>query len=196
MAAAVPDKTQLEFSHSLSRDAPHGAVDIAQFRQGMRALAGAVTVLTTGSGAARLGLTATAVCSLSGEPPRLIACVNQRGVTFEAMRSHGAIAVNVLSGDQIAVAQRFAGMDKSTEDRFARGLWRAGAWRGVPVLDGSCCSFECAIAEIVDAGTHGILICDIMGVSVDPHAKPLLYSDGRFATLHEELADPRYALQF
>ncbi len=186
----------LPFSHSLPRQMRGGAVDIGQFRLGMRALTGAVTVLTTGSGQERLGLTATAVCSLSGEPPRLLACVNQRGTTFGAMRAKAVLAVNVLSAGQIGIAERFAGMDKSGEDRFAMGVWREGQWGALPILEGACSTFECAITEIIDACTHGIVIADIMAVTTTADAKPLLYSDGRFAFVHEPFVDPRHAFSF
>ena len=48
-------------------------VDPAAFRAGMREFAAGVTLITTGTGTERRGLTATAVCSMSVEPPSLIA---------------------------------------------------------------------------------------------------------------------------
>jgi flavin reductase (DIM6/NTAB) family NADH-FMN oxidoreductase RutF len=66
----MPQHTS-SFAHALPREGPSGCVDLASFRAGMRALAGAVTVLTTVHDGRRWGLTATAVCSVSADPPRL-----------------------------------------------------------------------------------------------------------------------------
>ena len=45
-------------------------------RVGMRNLAAAVTIITARDGDSHLGLTATAVCSVTAEPPRLVVFVN------------------------------------------------------------------------------------------------------------------------
>jgi flavin reductase (DIM6/NTAB) family NADH-FMN oxidoreductase RutF len=160
----------------------------------MRALAGAVTVLTTVHEGLRWGLTATAVCSLSAEPPRLLACVNQRGASCAAFAGSRRMAVNVLADDQFAVAESFAGL-RFASDRFGAGRWTNGA-DGLPVLDGALGVFECRIAEMIDAGTHAVLIGDVVHVRTREEARPLLYCDGRFATLAEEPLDPRYGHQF
>jgi len=188
--------------HALPADARGDAVAPAAFRAGMRALAGAVTVLTTALDGRRAGLTATAVCSLSAEPPRLIACVNRRGASYAAFADSGVLCVNVLSSGQADVAQRFAGAGPpgpaAGADRFAAGRWHAGEATGAPVLAGAVGAFECRIAEIVEAATHGILVGDVVRVHApaDADAHPLLYADGRFATLAEPDFDPRHAFSF
>ncbi|MBV9077373.1 MAG: flavin reductase family protein [Methylobacteriaceae bacterium] len=184
------------FAHALPRDPSPGAADLLAFRRGMRALAGAVTVLATRLGDERWGLTATAICSLSAEPPRLLACINQRGASFAAFRESRLLSVNVLAENQFAVAERFAGLDGSAEDRFAAGVWRDGAVEGLPVLADAAATFECRVPELIDAGTHAILIGDILTVRSAPEARPLLYCDGRFTGVADEIFDPRYGFQF
>ena len=58
-------------------------VDSDRFRAGMAQLTGAVNIIATRNGQILSGLTASAVCSLSSEPPRLIACVNINGNSFQ-----------------------------------------------------------------------------------------------------------------
>jgi flavin reductase (DIM6/NTAB) family NADH-FMN oxidoreductase RutF len=193
MAAPLSDVAA--FAHALPRAAPAGGADPSAFRSGMRALAGAVTVLATVQEGRRWGLTATAVCSLSAEPPRLLACVNQRGASFAALQASRAFAVNVLADDQFAIAERFAGRDANAGDRFSSGAWHEGVL-GLPVIAGAVGAFECRVAEIIDAGTHAILIGDVVAVRTSDDARPLLYCDGRFASLAQELIDPRYGYQF
>ena len=55
------------------------------FKQGMRRLGGAVTIVSVAHDNIWAGLTATAVTSLSSSPPRLLACINQQGATFETV---------------------------------------------------------------------------------------------------------------
>ena len=184
----------MSFSHALAMDRPGDAVDLDGFRAGMRAWASGVTVLTSCDGETRVGLTATAMCSLSAEPPRLIACVNQRGPSFALMRQAGHFAVNVLAEGQTEVAQCFAGMN-AVADRFSIGSWCAGGYKGAPLLDGAACVFECAIAEIVDAITHGLIIADIKAAHVSD-AKPLLFAGGRFSKLEDDFIDPRHGFYF
>lgn len=184
----------MSFSHALAVEKPGDAVDLDGFRAGMRTWASGVTVLTTSDGVTRAGLTATAMCSLSAEPPRLIACVNQRGPSFALMRQAGHLAVNVLAEDQAEVAQGFAGMNPLA-DRFSVGTWRTGEYRGAPLLEGAVCVFECAIAEIVDAVSHGLVVADIKAAHVID-AKPLLFAGGRFLKLEEDLIDPRHSFYF
>ncbi len=62
------------------------AVEVARFRMGMRKLAGAVTIITSVRGGQRHGMTATAVCSVTCEPPTLLVRINKSTVTLASTR--------------------------------------------------------------------------------------------------------------
>ena len=99
-ASATPDKV-------------YSLVNAEAFRKGMRQLSAAVTVVTTGIDAQRrAGMTATAVCSVSAEPPQLLVCVNRRGEGHARIREWRNFCVNVLCHAQIGIAKRFAGMER------------------------------------------------------------------------------------
>src|SRR4051812_9237673 len=90
--------------------APPRAAGATPFKQGMRALAGAVTVVSIqGHEGTVSGLTATAVCSLSAEPPSLIVCVNRSASIAPALKLDAEFSLNVLAEDQIDIAQAFGG---------------------------------------------------------------------------------------
>src|SRR5438552_2915047 len=105
----------------------------ADFKKGMRALVGAVTVIAVqDANGFAAGITATAVCSLSADPPSLLVCVNRESAIAPALTLGAAFSVNVLADDQIEVAQAFGGQ-KGVKggSRFAFGAWvRSG--RDVP----------------------------------------------------------------
>lgn len=185
-AVFPPTSTGLDlpFSHALDRQGLRESVDLEAFCAGMRAVPGAVNIITTTWEGQRYGLTATAVCSLSAKPPRLLACVNQGGATFNAIRQSGFVAVNVTSDGQTDIAMRFAGMSGSdAEDRFAKGDWAEGSVGHLPVLSGACCSFQCRVAEIIDSVSHAIVIADIVDIITERPARPMVYCDGKFAAV-------------
>ena len=62
-------------------------VDVAAFRAAMARFPGAVTIVTARDGDERRGITATAVCSVSAEPPSLLVCLNKRTGTCAAVRA-------------------------------------------------------------------------------------------------------------
>lgn len=160
-------------------------ISLDQFRTGMQQLAAGVSVITTEHEGDRAGLTATAVCSLSAEPPRLLVSVNRAGYTFGLIAASRKICVNILSAAQADIAMQFASpAANGAEDRFASGDWRR-ALTGAPVLDDAVVSFDCRVAWIVDTGSHGIVIADIVHSASRPELAPLLYARGKFAQLTE-----------
>lgn len=154
-----------------------------QFKAGMRRLGAGVTIVTTFDGKVRAGLTATAVCSLSAEPPRLLVCVNRQAWPNPIIARAKRFSVNVLAAAQKGLALRFAGATgHQGEDRFAKGRWSVLA-TGAPILDGALASFDCELARAIPAGTHTIFIGRVVSVVSRKGGKALLYADGAFAGL-------------
>lgn len=165
-----------------------GAVNLDHFRNGMRRLTGAVNLVTTAHEGQLHGLTATAVCSLSGEPPRVLACVNVVGKTFDYILQSRRMGVNVLAYRHLDLARRFANMtDIGPEHRFADAQWIA-PHSGAPVLADALVAFDCRVNEIFVTPSHGVIIGEIKHVSFGPEGPPLLYSNGSFTTLRTDLA--------
>jgi len=161
------------------------SVSPEQFRNGMRRLGGAVNIVTSAHGDIFAGLTATAVTSLSADPPRLLSCINRAGATYETISKGRCVAVNVLGAQHKQLAMRFAGMDGEPEtDRFSTEAWEAGA-SGAPIFNEALVSFDCEVESILDAGSHGIVIGNILDIRVNGGAEstPLCYIDGSWATM-------------
>lgn len=152
------------------------------YRSGMRQLAASVNVITVTHNGERDGLTATAVCSVSVEPPQLLVCVNRAAGAHDLIQSEGVFGINVLARDQEDVAKRFAGIDGvEREDRYGLGTWTE-ITTGSPILVGALAGFDCLVVEQMTAGTHSIFIGRIVGIQHNEGA-PLLYGDGRFTGL-------------
>lgn len=185
MNIALQQSETDQFHHRVNPQPSTAPVSTQQFLQGMRRFAGAVNIITVNFEGVSYGLTATSVCSLSAEPPRLLACVNMKGATFKAIQDKGAFAVNTLAVGQEGIASSFGGAVNGDLDRFAAGDWGQSSELGLPLLKDACCTFECALCEIIDSGTHALLIADIVHVTPSTRAAPLVYHDGAFCGLLE-----------
>lgn len=142
-------------------------IDATRFKSGMRQLAGHVCLITAADGSGqRHGLTATAVCSVSAEPPLLLCCVNRSSGSHAAIEAAGAFAVNVLAAPDQPLAQRFASAI-APEARFAQGDWQAGA-SGSPLLRSALAAFDCRLVQAVEAGSHSVFIGQVLGLSLHP----------------------------
>lgn len=159
--------------------------DATLFRAGMRRVAGAVTVVSTlAEDGGRRGVTATAVCSLTVDPPAVIACINRETSVGRAAPLAGVFSVSVLTRAQQDIAETFAGRTGHVgADRFAAGRWSAGT-TGAPLLDGALASFDCRLEKAVAFATHVVLFGAVVGTRLGPaDAEALLYADGRFTGL-------------
>jgi flavin reductase (DIM6/NTAB) family NADH-FMN oxidoreductase RutF len=155
----------------------------ARFKLGMRALTGAVTVIGAyGRDGAPLAMTATAVTSLSAEPPALLVCVNRSATMAQALGVSARFSVNILGEDQLEVAKAFGGqLGVRGTARFIHGNWRRIDDTEVPVLSGSRVSFECAVAHVHDWATHHIVIGTVLDVHFSSTAsRSLVYADGAY----------------
>lgn len=154
------------------------------FRDVIGRFASGVTVITARHEDTDYGLTASAVASLTLDPPMLLACVNKQTGTENAISHSGAFAVNILDEHQGELAMRFARPDS---DKF-RGVEVSYGELGEPVLDGVLAHLECRVAEQVTGGTHSVFLAEVQRA----HARegtPLAYFRGklgRFTAAEDE----------
>lgn len=161
------------------------SIDSDQFRAAMRHLTGHVClVTTTDNSGRRFGLTATAVCSVSAEPPTLLCCINRTIQSYGPLVESGHFVINVLGRHDHSLANRFSDPALAGEERFAKGDWSRGT-TGAPVLESALASFDCTTTEIADGHSHGIFIGAIQAVRFrSDDAPPLLYSHGAFGSFN------------
>lgn len=153
-------------------------------------LTGGVTVITTGVGEERRGLTATAVCSLSVEPPMVLVCANRSGEARDAIWRSGFFCVNVLSAEDQDVADGFAGRKGlSGADKFAVGEWGT-VHTGAPSLQTALVSIDCELTEKVETHTHTIFLGLVAGLKINSSTaegvprSPLVYWDRMYRGIH------------
>jgi flavin reductase len=154
-----------------------------EYKNGMRQLPAGVCVITTGRAPNRGGLTATAVMSLTAEPPQLVAAVNRSGAALSLITQNRAFAVNVLSAIDIALAEIFAGRTRLVgEDRFVNAEWTELATQS-PILTRAIVSFDCLLADAIPVATHTLLVGSVQQVRLGKPATPLLHCNGEWANI-------------
>jgi flavin reductase (DIM6/NTAB) family NADH-FMN oxidoreductase RutF len=153
--------------------------DQRDLRDAFGCFATGVTVITsqTDSGE-RIGLTANSFTSVSLDPPMLLFCPANTASALPGLRAAGRFAVNVLSPDSQAVADRFA---MRGIDRFAEAEWLD--WEGVPVLAEAKAAFACTLHADHDGGDHRIIVGLIQRAGFTRNADSLLYLHGRYRHL-------------
>jgi flavin reductase (DIM6/NTAB) family NADH-FMN oxidoreductase RutF len=165
-------------------------MDSKDYRNAMKQQAGAVAVIATGVNGERTGMTATAVCSLSDDPPMLLVCVNKSASAHVLIKNTGTFSVNFLSMQQEDVAACFAGMTGlKAEARFAYGAWTT-LETGAPVLGDTLASFDCELINEHQYSTHSIFIGAVKSVRSAPEADSLLYFRGKFTGVAEAAGTP------
>jgi flavin reductase (DIM6/NTAB) family NADH-FMN oxidoreductase RutF len=150
-------------------------VDGDSFRETMSSLPTAVSVVTAldSEGHPR-GLTCSAVCSVSVDPPQILVCINQRNGSLSAIRHSGAFVVNVLGSSSASLSNKFA---SPVAEKFADVSWRPAPNSGLPVLEGAAHAFiDCELTADITAGSHSILVGAVQACGTDFEAlHPLLY---------------------
>ena len=133
-----------------------------EYRDAMARLGAAVNVVTTDGPGGRHGFTASAVCSVTDDPPTLLVCLNRGSSASSTIHANGVLCVNTLAAGQQELSDRFGGRVPPAE-RFHAGEWRPGI-TGAPVLVGALASFDCRITRFVEVGTHDVLFCEVVGL--------------------------------
>ncbi|RPD96379.1 pyrimidine utilization flavin reductase protein F [Candidatus Pantoea deserta] len=156
-------------------------VEKQTFRDGMARLGAAVNIITTDGPAGRAGFTASAVCSVTDTPPTLLVCLNRSASVWSVFDANRQLCVNTLADDQEALSTLFGGKTPMAE-RFQAAQWRTGA-TGSPMLEGALVSFDCRISEITQVGTHDVLFCEVLALTLSHERHGLAWFDRNYSPL-------------
>jgi flavin reductase (DIM6/NTAB) family NADH-FMN oxidoreductase RutF len=161
-------------------------VTASDFRNAMRQLTGGVSVITAGKGRDISGMTVTSVSSLSVDPPSLIVSLNRESSSWPLVKRYGFFGVNILTSDQIDIAERFTGKGGlKGADRFAGARWTTRA-SGVPLLADALSAIDCEVEDVVERHSHAIVIGRVLDVAVSVRTAALAYWQGRYVALDQD----------
>ncbi|MCD4867116.1 MULTISPECIES: flavin reductase [unclassified Pseudomonas] len=164
-------------------------VEVAEFRNAMALLGGAVSVITTDGEAGRFGFTASAVCSVTDSPPTLLVCMNRGSHSNAQFKANGVVCVNVLAGSHQGLSGAFANKALSMDERFASTAWTT-VETGAPAMVEALVNFDCRVAQVHEVGSHSIFYCEIQGIRHGGTDEGLVY----FNRAYHRLCDASKAL--
>lgn len=158
-----------------------GAIESDVFRRVMGHFVTGVTVISALDGERPLGITVNALSSVSLDPPLVMVALDRRRFLTPIVRAAGRYAVNILSEDQQALSDCFAGAPvEPGREAFCGASWHAGP-TGLPLIDGAIATLECTVVETFSAGDHDLFIARVDGLANEAHhPMPLLYYRRRY----------------
>jgi flavin reductase len=148
------------------------------YKAAMRRLATTVTLVTCAAPEGRAGMTATAVTSVTTEPPALLACINHAASLHGSLRMHSAFCVNLLSESHADLSMAFGGQ-VAPENRFDHGHWVEDE-DGTPYLVDAQSNIFCLVDAMLAYGTHTIFVGRVTRIHLHGEVRPLIYGDGKF----------------
>lgn len=152
-----------------------------EFRAALGRFASGVTVVTTKDNAGKLhGMTVSAFCSVSMNPPLILICVMKTTPCHYAFEESRVFVVNVLSENQQYLSNHFASRhhDKFEGIDFSEGVF------GIPVLNNCLVNLECTLRHSYDGGDHSIFVGEIQKATVQD-GKPLAYFHGKYREISD-----------
>ncbi len=158
-------------------------VQPADYRNAMAHYAGHVQLVTTAHEGTRRGVTVTAACSVSDEPPMVLVCLNRHNPNNRIFLESRRFAVNTLASQHQSMAAAFAGFEHTNADeRFAMGEWDTIS-TGAPTLCDAMAVFDCDLIEHKDMATHMVLFGQVSGLRVGDMQQVLVFMDREWRTL-------------
>jgi flavin reductase (DIM6/NTAB) family NADH-FMN oxidoreductase RutF len=134
----------------------------------MRHVAATVYAVTTGHGGNRFGILATAVSSLSFDPPSLLVCVN-RSASLHGPLASARRSASTCSASATATSPSTSCAAGRTASTSASGT-RSTACRCLATAQSS---FVCRRAHCHEFGTHSIFIGELIAAQHRADAAPL-----------------------
>lgn len=159
---------------------PGASAEAAAFRDVIRHLASGVTIITSSLGGEPVGLTATAVCSVSATPPMLLVSLMAASRTARGVMETGAFAVHLLPHAGRRYAEQFASRGSHFQDvRFS-----PTPDRQVPLLANVLGWFLCQAEQSLPVADHVIFVGRVLQCELkDKSPDPLVYFDRNYTKL-------------
>jgi flavin reductase (DIM6/NTAB) family NADH-FMN oxidoreductase RutF len=159
------------------------SIDAAQFKAVMSRWGSGVTVITMKSGEVVHGMTASAFCSVSLEPPLCLVCVGKKQGSHKILKDAGRFVINLLAEEQASVSDYFAKPRPDGKAQFD-SIPHGTTANGEPTLSGALAHLECTLHSVAEAGDHDIFVGKIEKVEINERIElPLIYYKGKYRKL-------------
>ena len=157
-------------------------VDKQLLRDVLARHASGVSVVTTRHDGRFHGLTVSAFCGVSLEPPLVLVCVDRLTRSAAAISDSGIYAVNLIGWRHMALADRFAGRGPLIGSSFEEAPHRTAA-TGAPILEGCLAWVDCRVWATYEGGDHTIFVGQVAAAGLGSEDSALLFFNRRFSRM-------------
>ncbi|WP_162924451.1 flavin reductase family protein [Rubrobacter indicoceani] len=155
-----------------------------ELRSVMRHFPGGVTVVTCGPEEDAEGMTASAVISVSLDPPLMLVSVQRDARIRDKILDRKHYAINFLAEDQEGLSRLFASPERSGGLEAAHSLGGGPGKTGAPLASGAIASVECELEATYPGGDHELFLGRVVAVHPGETGKnPLVYHEGGYPRL-------------
>jgi flavin reductase (DIM6/NTAB) family NADH-FMN oxidoreductase RutF len=151
-------------------------IDPQRFREIMSSFPSGVVVLTAfGDDSKPRGLTVSAFCAVSLEPPLVLACMDRTSNTLPHVQYAGGFTANILATGREQLARRMASKEP---DKFDAVKWRRpDTETGGPILEEDSAAYAvCKLRDSIAAGDHWIVIGYVLDGAHREGIAPMVFS--------------------
>jgi flavin reductase (DIM6/NTAB) family NADH-FMN oxidoreductase RutF len=162
------------------------AVTPQLYREIMACFPSGVAIVTAHEAGDRpRGLTLSAFCAVSLDPPLVLVCVDRSSNTLPALQASGGFTVNFLAGGREHLAVLYA---SKAEEKFDGIAWRRPHVReGGPILHEDSAAYAvCVTRQAIEAGDHWVFIGEVCDGAVIEGRLPLVYHRRAFIDLRDD----------
>jgi len=153
--------------------------DVGTLRDALRRVAATVHVVAVRLEDGRFfATTATAVVSVSFDPPTLLVCLNRSSVISSAILQQDVFTISTLNARQQHIARACAGQIE--QERREAYFNLSTTVRNAPLLMDAQANFVCRRVHTAIHGTHTIVWGETVEASSKPAVEPLLYLNGEY----------------
>jgi flavin reductase (DIM6/NTAB) family NADH-FMN oxidoreductase RutF len=159
-------------------------VDPDLFRGTLSYWSSGVTVVTSRRGKDVRGMTASAVCSVSLDPPLVLVCIDKTAIMHDFVEQSRVFALNILARDQEDVSRACA-TRKVEESRRLEGIPYHDEATGSPILDGAIGFLDCTVEAALPGGDHTIFVGRVEAAGARD-GEPLVYFRGAYRRIADD----------
>jgi len=155
------------------------------FGGALDAIASGVTLVTIADGRDDIGVTVSAFCPVSLDPPLILISLIADSYPAELLGRLDRFAVTVLAAGQRGVAGRFAAAGRPGARLLLDDVpHHRGVASGALIPDGGLTAIECAALSRVPAGDHVLVIGRVLAAkALADSGEPLIRFGGRYRAL-------------
>jgi flavin reductase (DIM6/NTAB) family NADH-FMN oxidoreductase RutF len=150
-----------------------------------------IYVLTVAEGPHHHGMSSSWVTQVSGDPPLLMAAVDERHFSRQVIARTGVLGLNVVGHRGKHLEDYFLSAASRRADNLKAISYKMSPTLHVPWLADAAAWIEARVANSTVAGDHSLLICELVGASINRADRPLTSLDLDYVYLGGKTVLPR-----